>query len=70
MVGLIIVKRILYFNTFAGGCDVELVRGMMYNPCTHQWSWTDIQSCNYAIHAVKSDQKQTGEGADPDEEHV
>ncbi|KAL7297996.1 hypothetical protein TKK_0009006 [Trichogramma kaykai] len=34
-------------------CKTKLVHGMLYNPVTHEWSWTSSTAINYAIHAVK-----------------
>lgn len=54
------------------GCDVKLVNGMMYNPLTHRWSWTDILACNYAIHAIKSGEPTPTErqNVEPQEEEI
>ncbi|XP_030641194.1 ubiquinone biosynthesis O-methyltransferase, mitochondrial [Chanos chanos] len=35
------------------GFRVESVRGMLYNPLTGRWSWTQSTAINYALHAVK-----------------
>lgn len=41
----------------AGGCQVHLVHGMMYNPFCNSWHWTKDTSINYAMHAVKRQHK-------------
>ncbi|XP_050403439.1 ubiquinone biosynthesis O-methyltransferase, mitochondrial [Patella vulgata] len=38
------------------GFSTRLVHGMMYNPITKRWSWTENTSINYAIHAVCTDE--------------
>ncbi|KAK6171401.1 hypothetical protein SNE40_019597 [Patella caerulea] len=38
------------------GFSTRLVHGMMYNPVTKRWSWTENTSINYALHAVCTDQ--------------
>lgn len=35
------------------GFLVQSVQGMMYNPISGAWSWTNSTSINYALHAVK-----------------
>ncbi|XP_047454446.1 ubiquinone biosynthesis O-methyltransferase, mitochondrial [Mugil cephalus] len=35
------------------GFSVQSVQGMMYNPLSGAWSWTDSTAINYALHAVK-----------------
>ncbi|XP_072035424.1 ubiquinone biosynthesis O-methyltransferase-like [Amphiura filiformis] len=50
------------------GCEVKLVSGMLYNPLTHHWSWTDIESCNYALHAIKPEKQTTTERGEPEEQ--
>ncbi|XP_064198367.1 ubiquinone biosynthesis O-methyltransferase, mitochondrial isoform X2 [Anguilla rostrata] len=37
----------------SSGLFVESVRGMLYNPVTGSWSWTESTAINYALHAVK-----------------
>ncbi|XP_028836438.1 ubiquinone biosynthesis O-methyltransferase, mitochondrial isoform X2 [Denticeps clupeoides] len=37
----------------ATGFYVETVRGMLYNPLSGAWSWTQSTAINYALHAVK-----------------
>lgn len=47
------LERLLESNGFS----VQSVRGMLYNPVTGAWSWTNSTAINYALHAVKlSDQ--------------
>lgn len=35
------------------GFSVQSVQGMLYNPLSGAWSWTDSTAINYALHAVK-----------------
>lgn len=35
------------------GFSVLSVQGMLYNPLTGAWSWTNSTAINYALHAVK-----------------
>ncbi|XP_072250929.1 ubiquinone biosynthesis O-methyltransferase, mitochondrial [Leuresthes tenuis] len=35
------------------GFSVQSVQGMLYNPMSGAWSWTNSTSINYALHAVK-----------------
>uniref|UniRef100_A0A669CLE7 Coenzyme Q3, methyltransferase n=1 Tax=Oreochromis niloticus TaxID=8128 RepID=A0A669CLE7_ORENI len=35
------------------GFSVQSVKGMLYNPLSGAWSWTDSTAINYALHAVK-----------------
>lgn len=35
------------------GFSVQSVQGMMYNPISGAWSWTNSTAINYALHAVK-----------------
>uniref|UniRef100_A0A3B4BG21 Ubiquinone biosynthesis O-methyltransferase, mitochondrial n=1 Tax=Periophthalmus magnuspinnatus TaxID=409849 RepID=A0A3B4BG21_9GOBI len=37
----------------SNGFSVQSVKGMLYNPVTGDWSWTDSTAINYALHAVK-----------------
>ncbi|KAJ0000108.1 hypothetical protein NQD34_011950 [Periophthalmus magnuspinnatus] len=43
------LERLLESNGFS----VQSVKGMLYNPVTGDWSWTDSTAINYALHAVK-----------------
>lgn len=43
------------FNS--NGCQVHRVHGMMYNPFGDKWYWVRDTSLNYAIHAVKLEDK-------------
>ncbi|XP_056344000.1 ubiquinone biosynthesis O-methyltransferase, mitochondrial isoform X1 [Oenanthe melanoleuca] len=38
----------------SNGFSVKTVSGMLYNPLSGSWSWTQSTSLNYAVHAVKS----------------
>lgn len=37
----------------SNGFSVQSVKGMLYNPVTGAWSWTNSTAINYALHAVK-----------------
>ncbi|XP_072316814.1 ubiquinone biosynthesis O-methyltransferase, mitochondrial [Eucyclogobius newberryi] len=43
------LERLLESNGFS----VQSVNGMLYNPLTGAWSWTNSTAINYALHAVK-----------------
>ncbi|KAM3614827.1 uncharacterized protein V6R79_019502 [Siganus canaliculatus] len=43
------LERLLESNGFS----VQSVRGMLYNPISGAWSWTNSTAINYALHAVK-----------------
>nr|XP_046254809.1 ubiquinone biosynthesis O-methyltransferase, mitochondrial [Scatophagus argus] len=37
----------------SSGFSVQSVQGMLYNPVSGAWSWTNSTAINYALHAVK-----------------
>ncbi|TMS11260.1 Ubiquinone biosynthesis O-methyltransferase, mitochondrial [Larimichthys crocea] len=43
------LERLLESNGFS----VQSVQGMLYNPLSGAWCWTDSTAINYALHAVK-----------------
>ncbi|XP_068193406.1 ubiquinone biosynthesis O-methyltransferase, mitochondrial isoform X2 [Antennarius striatus] len=43
------LERLLESNGFS----VKSVQGMLYNPFSGAWSWTDSTAVNYALHAIK-----------------
>lgn len=43
------LERVLESNGFS----VQSVEGMLYNPVSGAWSWTNSTAINYALHAVK-----------------
>uniref|UniRef100_UPI0037E8B3D2 ubiquinone biosynthesis O-methyltransferase, mitochondrial n=1 Tax=Semicossyphus pulcher TaxID=241346 RepID=UPI0037E8B3D2 len=43
------LERLLESNGFS----VKSVEGMLYNPASGSWSWTNSTAINYALHAVK-----------------
>ncbi|KAM4568041.1 ubiquinone biosynthesis O-methyltransferase, mitochondrial isoform 2-T2 [Fundulus diaphanus] len=49
------LERLLESNGFL----VQSVQGMLYNPISGAWSWTNSTAINYALHAVKQ-----GDGAE------
>uniref|UniRef100_UPI003AB04CF8 ubiquinone biosynthesis O-methyltransferase, mitochondrial isoform X1 n=1 Tax=Centroberyx gerrardi TaxID=166262 RepID=UPI003AB04CF8 len=62
------LERLLESNGFS----VQSVRGMMYNPVSGSWSWTDSTAINYALHAVKlreEPQPDRAEADSPDPEY-
>ncbi|XP_035019027.1 ubiquinone biosynthesis O-methyltransferase, mitochondrial [Hippoglossus stenolepis] len=62
------LERLLESNGFS----VQSVRGMLYNPVSGAWSWTNSTAINYALHAVKlSDDPQPDRAEDsgPHPEH-
>ncbi|XP_019946749.2 ubiquinone biosynthesis O-methyltransferase, mitochondrial [Paralichthys olivaceus] len=62
------LERLLESNGFS----VQSVQGMLYNPVSGAWSWTNSTAINYALHAVKlSDDPQPGraEESGPHPEH-
>lgn len=48
---------------------MQSVQGMLYNPVSGAWSWTNSTAINYALHAVKVRDEQAGEsGSRPEED--
>ncbi|XP_001506954.3 ubiquinone biosynthesis O-methyltransferase, mitochondrial [Ornithorhynchus anatinus] len=43
----------------ANGLMVQRVRGMLFNPLSGYWNWTENTSLNYAAHAVKSETRDS-----------
>lgn len=43
------LERLLESN----GLSVQSVQGMLYNPASGAWSWTNSTAINYALHAIK-----------------
>lgn len=59
------LERLLESNGFS----VQSVQGMLYNPVSGAWSWTNSTAINYALHAVKVRDEQAGEsGSRPEED--
>ncbi|XP_044063036.1 ubiquinone biosynthesis O-methyltransferase, mitochondrial isoform X1 [Siniperca chuatsi] len=56
------------------GFSVQSVQGMLYNPVSGAWSWTNSTAINYALHAVKlrndPQPHQTEAGSSHPEEHA
>lgn len=48
-----LVWAALFSHPLSGGFSVESVQGMLYNPVSGAWSWTNSTAINYALHAVK-----------------
>ncbi|XP_055981190.1 ubiquinone biosynthesis O-methyltransferase, mitochondrial isoform X1 [Sorex fumeus] len=42
----------------SNGLSVQTVAGMLYNPFSGHWHWTQNTSLNYAAHAVKSEDQE------------
>lgn len=51
------------------GFSVQSVKGMLYNPLSGAWSWTDSTAINYALHAVKV-RKQAEDSSLHPEDHT
>lgn len=52
-----------FFDSFSDGLMVHTVAGMIYNPFSGYWHWSDNTSLNYAAHAVKSSAQEHPEPA-------
>ncbi|CAL8338538.1 unnamed protein product [Gadus morhua 'NCC'] len=48
------------------GFSVLTVRGMLYNPVTGSWCWSDNTEINYALHAVKAAKEPPHRQAEPE----
>ena len=48
------VKYTLFDIYFLDGLSVQTVVGMLYNPFSGYWHWSENTSLNYAAHALKS----------------
>ncbi|XP_075868836.1 ubiquinone biosynthesis O-methyltransferase, mitochondrial isoform X1 [Nelusetta ayraudi] len=59
------LERLLESNGFS----VQSVQGMLYNPASGAWSWTNSTAINYALHAVKERDDLRPEAAEDEEEH-
>lgn len=46
--------NLLFLIFFSDGLSVQTVVGMLYNPFSGYWHWSENTSLNYAAHAVKS----------------
>ncbi|XP_030013846.1 ubiquinone biosynthesis O-methyltransferase, mitochondrial isoform X2 [Sphaeramia orbicularis] len=57
------LERLLESNGFS----VQSVQGMLYNPVSRAWSWTNSTAINYALHAVKlkEEHPQTDQTEEP-----
>ncbi|CAN9514125.1 unnamed protein product [Ophioblennius macclurei] len=55
------LERLLESNGFS----VQSVQGMLYNPVSGAWSWTNSTAINYALHAVKVKDHIDSSGDDP-----
>ncbi|XP_064801367.1 ubiquinone biosynthesis O-methyltransferase, mitochondrial [Oncorhynchus masou masou] len=60
------LERLLESNGF----HVESIRGMLYNPLSRAWSWTESTSINYALHAVKLEEEPNPDEDDPEDPTV
>ncbi|XP_014873159.1 ubiquinone biosynthesis O-methyltransferase, mitochondrial [Poecilia latipinna] len=58
------LERLLESNGFL----VQSVQGMLYNPISGAWSWTNNTEINYALHAVKQDD-EAQDGSSPSGGH-
>ncbi|KAM4735785.1 ubiquinone biosynthesis O-methyltransferase, mitochondrial [Anableps anableps] len=59
------LERLLESNGFL----VQSVQGMLYNPISGAWSWTNSTAINYALHAVKQDDRDEDSSTPPGEHH-
>jgi len=48
---------IIIFVFPTDGCITKLVHGMGYNPVTNSWHWINSTDVNFAIHAVKKNER-------------
>lgn len=56
------LERLLESNGFS----VQSVQGMLYNPLSGAWSWTNSTAINYALHAVKLTEEPQPDEPPPD----
>lgn len=49
---------------FSDGLSVETVAGLVYNPFSGYWHWSENTSLNYAAHAVRSRAQEHQEPAE------
>ncbi|EFO19548.2 3-demethylubiquinone-9 3-O-methyltransferase [Loa loa] len=49
-----IEPKILRMILEENGCSVRMLHGMIYNPLTNHWSWSQNTSINYALVAIKN----------------
>lgn len=59
------LERLLESNGFL----VQSVQGMLYNPISGAWSWTNSTAINYALHAVKQEDGTEDNGTPPGDRH-
>ncbi|XP_068999506.1 ubiquinone biosynthesis O-methyltransferase, mitochondrial [Embiotoca jacksoni] len=57
------LERLLESNGFS----VQSVQGMLYNPVSGAWSWTNSTAINYALHAVKLREQSEDSRPGPEE---
>lgn len=60
------LERLLESNGFV----VQSVKGMLYNPVTGAWSWTNSTAINYALHAVKVSEQPPVDQAEESGSHL
>ena len=53
-------------SSSSDGFSVLTVRGMLYNPVTGSWCWSDNTEINYALHAVKAAEEPPHRQAEPE----
>lgn len=49
---------------FSDGLSVQKVTGMLYNPFSGYWHWSENTSLNYAAHALKARVQEAAEPAE------
>ncbi|XP_070768582.1 ubiquinone biosynthesis O-methyltransferase, mitochondrial [Enoplosus armatus] len=59
------LERLLESNGFS----VQSVQGMLYNPVSGAWSWTNSTAINYALHAVKRREEPEPDPAEESRPH-
>lgn len=63
------VPSSLFSDPTSDGFLVQSVQGMLYNPASGAWSWTNSTAINYALHAVKVREDLQPEAAEVGEDH-
>lgn len=63
------VPSSLFSDPTSDGFSVQSVKGMLYNPASGAWSWTNSTAINYALHAVKVRDDLQPEAAEVGEGH-
>lgn len=59
---------VIVFLPPSDGFSVQSVQGMLYNPLSGAWSWTNSTAINYALRAVKVRDDVQNDGREEEEE--